>query len=56
VRPAARELVTTVAALRERRTTMGGVNLVAGFRPELWREAVSDDVIDAPELALIPEG
>ena len=22
---------------------MGGVNLVAGFRPELWREAASDD-------------
>jgi putative iron-dependent peroxidase len=39
----ARELVTTVAALREPRTTMGGVNLVAGFRPELWREAVPDD-------------
>jgi putative iron-dependent peroxidase len=31
------ELVTTIASLREPRTTMGGVNLVAGFRPELWR-------------------
>jgi deferrochelatase/peroxidase EfeB len=31
-----------VAALREPRTTMGGVNLVAGFRPELWREVVPD--------------
>jgi putative iron-dependent peroxidase len=30
-------LVTAVASLREPRTTMGGVNLVAGFRPELWR-------------------
>lgn len=29
-------LVSAVAALREPRTTMGGVNLVAGFRPELW--------------------
>ena len=29
-------LVHAVAALREPRTTMGGVNLVAGFRPELW--------------------
>ena len=29
-------LVATVAALREPRTTIGGVNLVAGFRPELW--------------------
>jgi porphyrinogen peroxidase len=39
----ARELVTAVASLREPRTTMGGVNLVAGFRPELWREVVPDD-------------
>jgi putative iron-dependent peroxidase len=30
-------LVATVASLREPRTTMGGVNLVAGFRPSLWR-------------------
>ncbi|MEA2608649.1 MAG: porphyrinogen peroxidase [Chloroflexota bacterium] len=29
-------LVRTVASLREPRTTIGGVNLVAGFRPELW--------------------
>jgi porphyrinogen peroxidase len=29
-------LVRTVARLREPRTTIGGVNLVAGFRPELW--------------------
>jgi putative iron-dependent peroxidase len=35
----ARELVAAVSSLREPRTTMGGVNLVAGFRPELWREA-----------------
>ena len=34
---AGEELVGAVAALREPRTTMGGVNLVAGFRPELWR-------------------
>jgi putative iron-dependent peroxidase len=33
------ELVTAVSSLREPRTTMGGVNLVAGFRPELWRTA-----------------
>jgi putative iron-dependent peroxidase len=32
----ARELVRRVASLREPRTTIGGVNLVAGFRPELW--------------------
>jgi putative iron-dependent peroxidase len=34
------ELVAAVSSLREPRTTMGGVNLVAGFRPEVWREAV----------------
>ena len=33
-----RELVRLVASLREPRTTIGGVNLVAGFRPELWAE------------------
>lgn len=32
----ARALVRLVASLREPRTTIGGVNLVAGFRPELW--------------------
>ena len=39
----ARDLVTAVSSLREPRTTMGGVNLVAGFRPELWRAAAPDD-------------
>jgi putative iron-dependent peroxidase len=42
-----RELVAAVSALREPRTTMGGVNLVAGFRPELWREAAPDDAPSA---------
>jgi putative iron-dependent peroxidase len=37
------ELVREVAALREPRTTMGGVNLVAGLRPGLWREVAPDD-------------
>jgi porphyrinogen peroxidase len=37
------ELVRTIASLREPRTTMGGVNLVAGFRPELWREVAPGD-------------
>lgn len=37
------ELVAAVSSLREPRTTMGGVNLVAGFRPELWRDAVPAD-------------
>jgi porphyrinogen peroxidase len=40
----ARELVCAVADLREPRTTTGGVNLVAGFRPELWRELVPDGI------------
>ena len=36
-------LVDAIASLREPRTTMGGVNLVVGFRPELWRQAMPDD-------------
>jgi porphyrinogen peroxidase len=39
----ARALFDAVAGLREPRTTMGGVNLVAGFRPELWRSIFPDD-------------
>lgn len=39
----ARALVGAVSGLREPRTTMGGVNLVAGFRPELWRSAFPGD-------------
>jgi putative iron-dependent peroxidase len=39
----ARRLVATIASLREPRTTMGGVNLVAGFRPELWKAVAPDD-------------
>jgi len=35
-------LVDAVTGLREPRTTMGGVNLVAGFRPELWRAVAPD--------------
>jgi len=37
------ELIRAVANLREPRTTMGGVNLVAGFRPEHWRTASPAD-------------
>lgn len=40
---APRDLVAVVSSLREPRTTMGGVNLVAGFRPELWRDAAPAD-------------
>jgi putative iron-dependent peroxidase len=36
------DLVRAVSALREPRTTMGGVNLVTGFRPELWRAVAPD--------------
>ncbi len=43
------DLVKAIASLREPRTTMGGVNLVAGFRPELWREAAPDDAPAALE-------
>ena len=43
VGPRGVELLEVVASLREPRTTMGGVNLVAGFRPELWRAAAPDD-------------
>jgi porphyrinogen peroxidase len=42
----ASEVVASISSLREPRTTMGGVNLVAGFRPELWRLAFPED---APE-------
>jgi putative iron-dependent peroxidase len=34
--------VARVASLREPRTTIGGVNLVAGFRPELWASVAPD--------------
>ncbi len=45
----ARAALARVASLREPRTTIGGVNLVAGFRPELWA-AVAPDV-SPPDLA-----
>src|SRR5216683_1796336 len=44
-----RVLVDAVAGLREPRTTMGGVNLVAGFRPELWRAVAPDEA--PPDVA-----
>lgn len=36
----ARALVTAAGAISEPRTTMGGVNVVTGFRPEAWAAAV----------------
>ncbi len=38
----ARQAVMQVASLREPRTTIGGVNLVVGFRPELWASIAPD--------------
>jgi hypothetical protein len=35
-----RDLVVGLADLREPRTTIGGINLVVGLRPELWRDRV----------------
>jgi putative iron-dependent peroxidase len=37
-------LAGAISALREPRTTMGGVNLVAGFRPELWRAVAPEEI------------
>ncbi|MBV8368728.1 MAG: Dyp-type peroxidase [Candidatus Eremiobacteraeota bacterium] len=37
-------LVGAIASLRPPHTTVGGVNLVVGFRPELWRGVAPDDV------------
>jgi putative iron-dependent peroxidase len=39
-----KEFASAISAIREPRTTTGGVNFVIGFRPELWRELVSKDV------------
>ena len=39
-------LIEIIANLREPSTTTGGVNLVAGFRPSLWRKVVPEDVPD----------
>src|SRR4051812_41402800 len=35
-------LVSAIADVREPRTTVGGVNVVSGFRPELWRGLMPD--------------
>jgi putative iron-dependent peroxidase len=37
-------LVKAIANLREPRTTTGGVNLVAGFRPSLWRQVAPGEL------------
>jgi putative iron-dependent peroxidase len=40
-----KEFVSAISAVREPRTTTGGVNFVAGFRPELWQDIVPDDAL-----------
>lgn len=40
---ARRDFAAAVAAIREPRTTTGGVNFVIGFRPELWQEMVPEN-------------
>jgi porphyrinogen peroxidase len=42
---AAADLVVAVASLREPRTTIGGVNIVCGFRPELWAGVAPDAAV-----------
>ena len=53
-----RALVELVASLREPRTTIGGVNLVSGFRPSLWRSVAESPAtaadFDAPLVG--PDG
>src|ERR1700733_14458121 len=39
----AEELVRRVISVHEPRTTVGGVNVVVGFRPELWRSVAAND-------------
>ncbi|MGA7525572.1 MAG: Dyp-type peroxidase [Acidobacteriaceae bacterium] len=37
------QFASTISAIREPRTTTGGVNFVIGFRPELWRSLLPAD-------------
>ena len=37
-----KEFASALSAIREPRTTTGGVNFVIGFRPELWRAVAPD--------------
>jgi putative iron-dependent peroxidase len=38
-----KQFASSISAIREPRTTTGGVNFVIGFRPELWRQIVPED-------------
>ncbi|MFN2529136.1 MAG: Dyp-type peroxidase [Candidatus Baltobacteraceae bacterium] len=42
----ARALVERIASFHEPRSTVGGVNFVVGFKPELWREVAPNDTPD----------
>ena len=41
-----KEFASAISAIREPRTTTGGVNFVIGFRPELWRDVFPNDTPD----------
>ncbi len=57
---AERALASALAGLRGSRTTMGGVNLVMGFRPTLWRavqpQATPDALADFERDTVGPDG
>lgn len=40
----AAHFVRTVVDMHEPRTTVGGVNVIVGFRPELWRDVAPDAI------------
>jgi putative iron-dependent peroxidase len=41
------EFASIISAIREPRTTTGGVNFVIGFRPELWCDIAQVDDLQA---------
>ncbi|MBV8281028.1 MAG: peroxidase, partial [Candidatus Eremiobacteraeota bacterium] len=41
--PPANDVVVAVASMHDQRKTTDAVNLVVGFRPELWRAAAPAD-------------
>jgi porphyrinogen peroxidase len=50
------DLVREIATLTEPRTTMGGVNLVTGFRPELWTGPAPAGLHSFAEPVVGPDG
>jgi putative iron-dependent peroxidase len=44
-----KQFASAISAIREPRTTTGGVNFVIGFRPELWREIAPADASSGVE-------